>query len=253
MSTLPPGRWMDPGSEANDAPFEVLYLDNHLLVVTKPPGLLSQADRSGDPDFVTEAKRYLKARFDRPGDVFVGLVHRLDRNVSGVMVLARTSKAAARLSRQFRERAPSKQYLALVEGERRGAGRDVAHLHKRKGIVSVVEPSDPDGQRAVLSWRSLAASRKQSLIEVSLETGRPHQIRVQLSELGHPILGDRKYGATTEFSGRILALHAYKLTFEHPTLKRDMTFFAPPPRPWAGRFDEVIRAHTGDDAFGRTG
>lgn len=253
MNTGSSDHRMPPGPEAEGAPFEVLYLDNHLLVVMKPAGLLSQEDRSGDPDLVAEAKRYIKARFDRPGNVFVGLVHRLDRNVSGVMVLARTSKAASRLSKQFREGTPSKRYLALVEGRLLGAGREVAYLHKKKGVVSIVRPSHPGGKRAVLSWQSLAVSRTRSLIQISLETGRSHQIRVQLSALGHPILGDRKYGASAGFSGhQSLALHAYKLAFKHPTLKKAVTFSALPPASWSGFFDDAIRTCTGDDSFGST-
>jgi 23S rRNA pseudouridine1911/1915/1917 synthase len=227
------------------APFDVLYLDNHLLVVAKPAGLLVQGDETGDTDLLTLGKAYLKERFDKPGAVFLGLVHRLDRPVSGVVALARTSKAAARLSEQFRGRSPDKRYLALVEGRLTGEGTREDYLAKLDRTVRVVKPTHPEGKRAALRWRSLGTdrTRKQgdlSLVEVELVTGRAHQIRVQLAAMGVPILGDLRYGATREFDGRNLALHALALTLEHPTLREPMTFRAPPPPSWRGPFDALL-------------
>jgi RluA family pseudouridine synthase len=221
--------------------FDVLYLDNHLLVVHKPAGLLSQADRTGDPDLVTEAKAFLKEEFDKPGNVFVGLVHRLDRPVSGVMVLARTSKAASRLSDQFRKREPDKTYLAAVEGQLVGSGEQEDYLLKdgRRGVVSRVKAGTKGAKRARLRWKALQVVGKKTLVEVELLTGRAHQIRVQLAGMGHPILGDRKYGSREPFSppglapgARAIALHAGRLAFEHPVRREPVAFDAPPAWPF---------------------
>ncbi len=226
--------------------FDVLYLDNHLLAVGKPAGLLVQADRTGDPDLLTLGKAFLKERFDKPGNVFLGLVHRLDRPVSGVVVLARTSKAASRLSDQFRRRVPEKRYLALVEGRLSGQGTREDWLAKVDRHVRVVKPGHPQGKRAELRWQALASERTPSgvlsLVEVTLLTGRAHQIRVQLAALGHPIRGDLRYGAGREFDGRNLALHSYRLDIEHPTKREPMSFSAPPPPTWRGYFDVLIRS-----------
>ena len=215
---------------------DVLYLDNHLLVVSKPPGVLTQADRTGDPDLLSAGKAYLKERFDKPGNVFLGLVHRLDRPASGVMVFARTSKAASRLSRAFRERTPEKRYLALVEGHCTGAGTLLDVLVKEDRHVRVVEAGHPKGQRAELRWRALEQRGGLSLLDVELKTGRPHQVRVQLAHLGFPILGDLRYGARRKLDGRNLALHCYRLALDHPTRKERMAWEAPPPATWEAAF-----------------
>lgn len=224
---------------------DVLYLDNHLLVVSKPAGLLVQGDATGDADLLTLGKAYLKERFERPGNVFLGLVHRLDRPVSGVVALARTSKAAARLSAQFREREPGRHYLALVEGRLEGEGERVDHLARRGRTARVVRASHPEARRAVMRWRALATDRARggalSLVAVELVTGRGHQIRAQLAAMGHPILGDLRYGATRPFDGRNLALHGHALTLAHPTRREAMTFRAPPPASWRGHFEDVVR------------
>jgi len=212
---------------------KVLYLDNHLLVVDKPAGVLAQADRTGDTDLLTIGKAYLKERFDKPGNVFLGLVHRLDRPASGVMVLARTSKAAARLSEQFRERTVEKRYLAIVEGRCTGEGDCVDYLLKEDRRVRIVaRGGHPQAKLAKLHWQALAQGTGVSLVEVAMETGRAHQIRLQLANLGYPLVGDFRYGAKAELDGRNLALHCHELTATHPTLKERMTWTAPVPASW---------------------
>ena len=224
----------DPRAGARATAFpEPLYLDNHLLVVVKPAGMLSQGDRTGDTDLVTLAKAYLKERFDRPGEVFVGLVHRLDRPVSGVVVLARTSKAAARLSAQFRERAVSKRYVALVEGTLTGGGRRVDWLVKDDETVHVVRPETPGAREATLSWDAVAAlppgrGGSRTLVAVTLETGRGHQVRVQMAAMGHPVVGDRRHGAASSWRPGEIALHALALDLEHPTQRVPLAFAAAP-------------------------
>ena len=218
-----------------------LFLDNHLLAVAKPPGLLTQADRTGDPDLVSLAKAYLKRRFDKPGNVFVGLVHRLDRPTSGVVVLARTSKAAARLSDQFRRRTPEKRYLAVLDGVLGEAGELEDGLAADGASVRVVPVGADGSKRAALRWRTVSAEGGRSLVEVELLTGRKHQIRAQLAARGAPVVGDFRYGRPTPFAdGRGIALHAWRLTVEHPTLREPVAVAAPPPAAWHGLFDAAV-------------
>lgn len=226
-----------------EVPFEVLYLDNHLLGVVKPSGMLAQGDRTGDADLVTLAKEYLKWRFDRPGNVFVGLVHRLDRPTSGVVVLARTSKAAGRLAEQFRGRGVEKRYLAVVEGRLGAEGEAVDGIRKGEGgRVEVVPEGAPEAKRAALRWRTLAADGGLSLVEVDLLTGRKHQIRAQLAHRGAPVLGDLRYGSRAPFAeGRGVALHAHRLVVEHPTRREPVALAAPPPAAWDELFPEAVR------------
>lgn len=226
--------------------FEVLYEDNHLLVVNKPAGLLVQEDRTGDEDLLTLGKAYLKKAYDKPGNVFLGLVHRLDRPASGVMVLARTSKAAARLSEQFRSRTVEKRYLALVEGAPTGGGVLVDHLAKLDRSVEVVPPTHPEAQRAELAWRPVATRGERTLVEVELRTGRAHQIRVQLAHQGSPIVGDFRYGARTELDGRNLALHCYRLGIVHPTRREPLDWSALPPPTWGDTFGREIAELVGE-------
>ena len=228
-------------AETNRPDLHILYMDNHLLVVNKPPGMLVQQDETNDPDLLRLGKQYLKETFRKQGQAFLGLVHRLDRPASGVVVLARTSKAAARLSDQFRRRTPEKEYLVLVEGACTGSGalRHTLAASVRSG-VRIVPAGDVSGKEARLQWRSLGVRDDLSLLSVQLETGRKHQIRVQFSAEGHPILGDFRYGAVRELDGRNLALHAYRLTVAHPVTQERMTFCTPPPPAWGTLFAQEI-------------
>lgn len=221
---------------------DVLYLDNHLLVVNKPAGVLVQGDRTGDPDLLSEAKAWLKAHFQKPGNVFLGLVHRLDRPVSGVIVFGRTSKGAARLSDQFRRRIPRKEYVAILEGVLQGEDVVVDYLLKEREQVRIVSADTPRAQRAELRYEAVDHRDGRTLVRVRLETGRPHQIRVQLANLGHPIIGDMRYGAKKELDGRNLALHCYRLEVEHPTRNEWMGWTAPPPDSWGRSFLNSIQS-----------
>ncbi len=224
---------------------DVLYLDNHLFFVNKPPGVLVQADRTGDIDLLTIGKAYIKERFEKPGAAYLGLVHRLDRPASGVMVFARTSKAAARLSEQFRMRTVDKHYMALVQGYLEGGGIARDRIVASGAGVRVADYDASVGKPAEMQWRAVAAGEDGTLIVVQLKTGRKHQIRVQLARLGHPILGDFRYGATQPLDGKNLALHCYRLGIEHPTTGERLTVEAHPP--WKGPFKEAIRAVIADD------
>lgn len=215
-------------------PIDILYLDNHLLVVNKPAGLLVQGDKSRDPSLLNIAKAFIKKEFDKPGDVFLGLVHRLDRPVSGVMVLARTSKAAGRLSEQFRSGNADKKYWALVEGSAEYENHLVNYLKKVpvKNYFKSKVVSKDKGQRAELKYSLRGFHKQVSWLEIDLLSGRHHQIRAQLAHAGTPILGDDRYGAKREFIDKALALHAYSLTIAHPTKKEKMTFTANPQIKW---------------------
>ncbi|MBQ9924151.1 MAG: RNA pseudouridine synthase, partial [Clostridia bacterium] len=201
---------------------QVLYEDNHLLVVKKPPNVPVQADASGDEDLLTACKGYIKEKYQKPGEVYLGLVHRLDRPVGGVLVFARTSKAAARLTEQFSAHRAQKRYAAVVEGSAPGEGRLFDWLLKNEGTntTSVVKEGTSGAKAARLSFRTLARDGGSSLLDVDLETGRPHQIRVQLSHAGLPIRGDQRYNPRAKV-GEQIRLWAYALTIAHPTLKEE--------------------------------
>lgn len=212
----------------------VLFEDNHCLAVLKPARLLTAGDETGDESLFELAKAYLKTRYNKPGNVFLGLVHRLDRPVSGVILLARTSKAAARLSEQFRAGTVRKTYLALVEGQVAAAEVELGDWlvkNEAANLVKVVPTDAEGGKWSVLRYRRLKPGRGVTLLEVTPLTGRSHQIRVQLAQSGHPIRGDSKYGSTHRGGGTI-ALHAASLTFEHPVRREPLTVSAPMPEDW---------------------
>ena len=209
---------------------QIIYLDNHLLVLNKPAGVLIQGDKTGDETLFDQAKLYLKKTFNKPGNVYLGLIHRLDRPVSGVVVFARTSKAASRLSEQFRKKSVTKVYRALVEGNTDEQGTLKDRI-LRKGPTSHIVKSD-QGKQAILIYRRLQQKSGLSHLEITIETGRHHQIRVQLSHLGFPILGDFRYGSKREFPQRSIALHAHSINLQHPVSKKQLIFTAKPEIPW---------------------
>lgn len=211
----------------------VLFEDNHLLALYKPAGLLVQGDRSGDVSLLELGKRWLKQRYQKPGQVFLGLVHRLDRPVAGVILFARTSKAARRLSDQFRTGQVVKRYLAVVQGQpSQTSGHLQDHLERRLRASRVVSVSTATSQEARLKFEVLGRAPHGSLLQVEPETGRRHQIRLQLAHLGHPILGDVRYGATAPLDRKQIALLAYELSFMHPTQRQRLTLRSPIPREW---------------------
>ena len=213
----------------------VLFEDNHCLAVDKPAGLLTMGDHTGEPTLVDAARAYLKHKYNKPGNVFVGVVHRLDRPVSGVVLFARTSKSASRLSEQFRVRTVEKTYLALVEGAvspPEGVLEDRLSKDRIRNVVEVVDEDEDDGQDCVLAYRRLRKTGRLTLVEIRPETGRSHQIRVQLSARGWPIAGDRKYGSNVNVDG-FIALHASSLTFQHPISRQAVTVSADCPPSWA--------------------
>lgn len=181
-----------------------------------------------------QVKIWIKSEFNKPGNVFLGLIHRLDRNVSGVVLFARTSKGASRLSEQFREKTTQKIYRAIVEGEPNPKQATLSHhLRKEKSLKSTVfKRSGKDTQLAELEYQTLENYSNSSLLEVKLHTGRFHQIRAQLAFIGHPISGDKKYGATTTLPDRQIALYAHRLIFKHPVSKEEVSVESPPPPFW---------------------
>ena len=215
-------------------PLDILFEDNHCLAVVKPARLLIAGDETGDVTLLDLARDYIKQKYHKPGSVFLGLVHRLDRPVSGIVLFARTSKAAARLSEQFRSGSVAKVYHALVEGTvTKPSGELVDWLLKdrQKNIVTSVPENTPDARRSALGYRKLKTAGKLTLLEITPRTGRSHQIRVQLAARNMPIFGDRKYGSEHYFAGAI-ALHAAELTFTHPTRPEQITLRAPHPKSW---------------------
>lgn len=218
---------------------EVLYEDNHILVAVKPQNMPSMPDASGDMDLLTAVKSYVKEKYGKPGEAYIGLVHRLDRPTGGVMVFARTSKAAARLCKQFAEKSMEKEYLAVVRGSIEPREGILVHwLEKDEDENLVKTVPEGQGKRAELRYKTLQYKDGLSLLNIQLMTGRGHQIRVQLAAGGHPIIGDMKYGRN-EKKGNLM-LWAYRLTIEHPTKKERMTFTAMPPLQGWGMAEGVI-------------
>lgn len=226
---------------------KIIFEDNHLLVVEKPVNMPTQRDSSGDPDLLSCLKNDLKIRYQKPGNVYLGLVHRLDRPVGGVMVFAKTSKAASRLSAQIREGTFAKYYLAIVRGYLSiDHDRLVNYLIKDSGrnIVSVVPKWIPGSKEAFLDYQVIGKREQLSLLKIVLGTGRSHQIRVQLAAIAHPLYGDQKYGPKINQPGEQLALFSHELRFQHPTTKESLEFKANPPlvHPWTTFEDLLVDA-----------
>ena len=206
---------------------KVIYEDNHIIVVEKVPNIPSQADKTGDVDMLSLVKDYIKEKYNKPGNVYLGLVHRLDRPVGGIMIFAKTSKAASRLSNEVREKVFKKKYLAVVDGkieEEKGTLEDYLYKDQRNNMSKVVNKDKKNAKFAKLDYEVLKYNKIKdlSLVKINLHTGRHHQIRVQLSNFGHSIFGDQKYGKRGR--GKQIALWAYELTIKHPTTKEEMTF-----------------------------
>ena len=217
--------------------FDILHEDNHILVAVKPQNQPTQADSSGDADFLSLLKDYLKQKYDKQGNVFLGLVHRLDRPTGGVMVFAKTSKAAERLCQAIREGDFEKEYLAVTVGCPKEPKAQLTHYLKKNpltNVVSVVPSATEGAKRADLLYEVLETKGRVSLLKVRLLSGRSHQIRVQMAHIGCPVFGDVKYKGDIA-RGYPLALWAEKLAFTHPVTKERMVFLAYPPEekePW---------------------
>lgn len=228
---------MEEKIEGYEPEFKILYEDNHILVVLKPQNVASCGDESGDKNLLDMIKEYIKIKYDKPGNVYVGLVHRLDRPTGGIMVYAKTSKAAARLSEQLGTSSFDKRYLTVLcgtpENER---GNLVNYLKKNpvNNMVYICNKYTEGAKEASLDYRVLEEKNKYSLVEVKLHTGRSHQIRVQMAGINHPVFGDMRYGGANAQKGK-LALWAYSLSFYHPISKEKMKFVVIPPEdetPW---------------------
>lgn len=212
---------MEDGKAVNN--LRVLYEDNHVIVVVKEKNVLSQADNTHDIDMLTIIKKYLKEKYNKPGNVYLGLVHRLDRPVSGIMVFAKTSKAASRLSDQVRKKEIKKTYMAVVKGIiKKDEDTFVDYLLKLDNGNTIVTTKD-NGKECVLTYKVLKRNyeKNETLVSIDLKTGRHHQIRVQFASRGYPLCGDQRYGKSDKTQ---IALCAYKLEFIHPTTKQLMKF-----------------------------
>ncbi|HJB92359.1 MAG TPA: RluA family pseudouridine synthase [Candidatus Borkfalkia stercoripullorum] len=215
----------------------ILYEDNHIIVVMKPQGLPSCGDESGDDNMLEQVRRYVKEKYNKPGNVYIGLIHRLDRPTGGVMVFAKTSKAASRLAEQMRNGDFEKKYLAVLVGTpKEPKGTLVNYLKKNpvNNMVYICTQTTDGAKMASLEYRVLEEKGGYCLADIKLHTGRTHQIRVQMAGISHPVYGDMRYGGENAKKGN-LALWAYSLTFTHPVTKERLRFMLEPPAenvPW---------------------
>jgi 23S rRNA pseudouridine1911/1915/1917 synthase len=211
---------------------KILYEDNHLISIEKSAGIPVQKDSSGDIDVQNSIKEYLKRKYSKHGNVFLGIVHRLDRPVGGVMVFAKTSKAASRLSDQIRKGVWKKKYLAVIDGvpeEKKGRLEDFLTKDRENNLVSVVSSSHPGAKPASLEYRTIMSSGSRTIVEIDLETGRSHQIRVQFASRGLPVVNDHRYNVSGIFKGDI-CLWAYSLEINHPVSGEKLVLRADMPR-----------------------
>jgi len=205
----------------------ILYEDNHIIVVEKKRNIPSQGDKTGDKDMLTIIKEYIKEKYNKPGNVYLGLIHRLDRPVGGVMVFAKTSKSAGRLSEQVRNKELKKEYLVVADGKfekEKGHLENYLLKNERNNLSKIVKEGTKNSKLAILDYEVIKYNEEidLSVVKINLHTGRHHQIRVQLSNINHSIYGDQKYG--TRGNGKQIALWAYKLSFDHPITKEKLTF-----------------------------
>ncbi|MGI6688066.1 MAG: RluA family pseudouridine synthase [Christensenellales bacterium] len=225
----------------------ILFEDNHLLVALKRPMLLTQGDRTGDEDLLSLLKAYVKEKYEKPGDVYLGLVHRMDRPVGGLLVFARTSKAASRLSQQLRQGLIHREYVLVCEGQTpdRFTLKDYLKKDPDTNTVTVLpQYLKLQGKEAILHGQTISHTVEKSLVAVKLETGRAHQIRAQMAAFGHPLLGDARYGSGGR--GELIALWGMRLSFNHPITGKAMVFIcapdaAPGDFPVSGFFDDYRR------------
>ena len=215
------------------SPLNIIYEDNHLIAINKSSGVLVQGDETGDQPLVEICKEYIKDKYNKPGEVFLGVVHRLDRPVSGVVVFARTSKALSRMNELFRARETKKIYWALTDRKPLKPEGNLVHWLRKdesKNKTTVFSRDTPGTQQAELQYKVVASAGGRWLLEVCPVTGRSHQIRAQLATMGCSILGDKKYGSNIPADGGSIALHARSLTFIHPVKQESVTLVAPLPK-----------------------
>ncbi|GAA5031938.1 RNA pseudouridine synthase [Marivirga lumbricoides] len=222
----------------------VMYEDNHLLVVNKPSGMLVQGDQTGDTPLSEHAKQYIAQKYNKPGAVFCGTPHRIDRPVSGIVVLARTSKALERMSKMFQNREVDKTYWAITEKRPPKTEDTITHWLKKdtnKNFTHAYSSDNKGGLKSVLEYKLISAMGDRNLIEIKPITGRPHQIRVQLAKIGCPIIGDVKYGFPKPTKDGSIALHARAISFEHPTKKEPLNVVSPIPKAFVwSHFEGII-------------
>jgi 23S rRNA pseudouridine1911/1915/1917 synthase len=212
---------------------EILYEDNHLLIVNKKAGELAQGDETGDIPLIDSLKEFIKVRDHKPGNVYLGLIHRLDRPTTGILMFAKTSKALTRMNEVFKKREVKKTYWAIVEGKPELDFQRLEHYlrkNQKNNKVSVFSKPTPEAKQAILEYKTLGKLDHYSLLEVDLFTGRSHQIRSQLSFIGHSIKGDLKYGSKRSNPDGSISLHARKIRFAHPVTKENLEIIAPPPK-----------------------
>jgi 23S rRNA pseudouridine1911/1915/1917 synthase len=216
---------------------DILYEDNHLIIVNKEAGDLVQGDKTGDHTLLDGVKAYVKKKYNKPGDVFLGLVHRLDRPVSGAVIFARTSKALTRMNEIFKNREIKKEYLAIVENRPQEFEGTLVHYiikDEERNVSKALDSTKKGGKRAELTYELIGEISGMILLKVNPITGRPHQIRCQLKKIGCSIVGDKKYGSIHEIDDRSICLHCHKLEFMHPVKKEPIRITAGVPRanPW---------------------